>query len=322
MKPILNKNDVEININKAQKILKNGDLVIFPTETVYGLGGNATDENAIKKIYKIKNRPSNNPLICHFKNINSIEKDFVINDTSYELAKKFWPGPLTLVLEKKDSSDISSKLSNQKKFVGCRIPNHPIAQKLLSGIPFPIAAPSANISTKLSSTKINHLSKKLKDNIFFLDGGKSFYGLESTVINASNNNPKILRLGSITLEEIKKIIPSIILENQNNFSSLSPGQQIKHYSPNLPIRINVNSVLKGEALLNFGNNNLKSEIIELNLSPKENLEEAGKNFYDYLHILDNSQCNGIAVAPIPNHNLGKTINDRLIRASKINSNLN
>ena len=322
MKHILNKNDVEINIKKALKILKNGDLVIFPTETVYGLGGNATDENAIKKIYKIKNRPSNNPLICHFKNINSIEKDFVINDTSYELAKKFWPGPLTLVLEKKDSSDISSKLSNQKKFVGCRIPNHPIAQKLLNGIPFPIAAPSANISTKLSSTKINHLSKKLKDNIFFLDGGKSFYGLESTVINASNNNPKILRLGSITLEEIKKIIPSIILENQNNFSSLSPGQQIKHYSPNLPIRINVNSVLKGESLLNFGNNNLKSEIIELNLSPKENLEEAGKNFYDYLHILDNSQCNGIAVAPIPNHNLGKTINDRLIRASKINSNLN
>ena len=100
MKPILNKNDVEININKAQKILKNGDLVIFPTETVYGLGGNATDENAIKKIYKIKNRPSNNPLICHFKNINSIEKDFVINDISYELANKFWPGPLTLVLEK------------------------------------------------------------------------------------------------------------------------------------------------------------------------------------------------------------------------------
>ena len=221
-----------------------------------------------------------------------------------------------MILEKKDSSDISSKLSSQKKFVGCRIPNHPIAQKLLNGIPFPIAAPSANISTKLSSTKINHLSKKLKDNIFFLDGGKSFYGLESTVINASNNNPKILRLGSITLEEIKKIIPSIILENQNNFSSLSPGQQIKHYSPSLPIRINVNSVLTGEALLNFGNNNLKSEIIELNLSPKENLEEAGKNFYDYLHILDNSQCNGIAVAPIPNHNLGKTINDRLIRASK------
>ena len=320
MKPILNKNDVKININKALKILKNGDLVIFPTETVYGLGGNATDENAIRKIYKIKNRPSNNPLICHFKNIHSIEKDFVINDTSYELANKFWPGPLTLILEKKETSNINPILSNHKKFVGCRIPKHPTAQALLQNLEFPIAGPSANISTKLSSTNIIHLSKKLKDNIFILDGGKSFYGLESTVINVSNNNPKILRLGSITLEEIKKTIPSIVLENYNNFSSLSPGQQIKHYSPNLPIRINVNSVLKGEALLNFGTNNLKSEIIELNLSPTENLEEAGNNFYDYLHILDNSQCNGIAVAPVPNHNLGKTINDRLIRASTINSN--
>jgi len=322
MKHILNKYDVKINIKNAQKILKNGDLVIFPTETVYGLGGNATDENAIKNIYKIKNRPLNNPLICHFKNIENIEKNFFLNDIALKLAKKFWPGPLTLVLEKKDSSAISSKLSNQQKFVGCRIPNHPIALKLLNGISFPIAAPSANISTKLSSTKINHLPKELKDNIFFLDGGKSFYGLESTVINVSNRNPKILRLGSITLEDIKKIIPNIVLENYKTLSTLSPGQQIKHYSPNLPIRINVKSVLKGEGLLNFGTNNLKSEIIELNLSPTENLEEAGNNFYDYLHILDNSKCNGIAVAPVPNHNLGKTINDRLIRASIINSNLN
>ena len=132
MKPILNKNNVEININKAQKILKNGDLVIFPTETVYGLGGNATDGSAIKKIYKIKNRPINNPLICHFKNIENIEENFFLNDISYKLAKKFWPGPLTLVLEKKDSSTISTKLSNQQKFVGCRIPNHPIALKLAS----------------------------------------------------------------------------------------------------------------------------------------------------------------------------------------------
>jgi L-threonylcarbamoyladenylate synthase len=320
MKPILNKNDVEINIKKAKKILENGDLVIFPTETVYGLGGNATDKNAIKKIYNIKNRPSNNPLICHFKNISSIEKDFVINDTSYELANKFWPGPLTLILEKKEASNINPVLSNHNKFVGCRIPKHPIAQALLQNLEFPIAAPSANISTKLSSTKIIHLSKKLKDNIFILDGGKSFYGLESTIINASNDNPKILRLGSITLEVIEKIIPNIILENYSYFSNQSPGQQIKHYSPNLPLRINVKSVLKGEALLNFGTNNLKSEIMELNLSTSGNLEEAGKNLYDFLHKLDNSQSIGIAVAPVPNNNLGKTINDRLKRASKTNLN--
>lgn len=167
MKPILNKNDVEINIKKAKKILENGDLVIFPTETVYGLGGNAIDENAIKKIYKIKNRPSNNPLICHFKNIDSIEKDFVINDKSYELANQFWPGPLTLILEKKETSNISPILSNHKKFVACRIPKHPTAQKLLQNLEFPIAAPSANISTKLSSTRIIHLSKKLKIIFFF-----------------------------------------------------------------------------------------------------------------------------------------------------------
>ena len=316
MKPILNKNNIKIHINKAKKILENGNLIIFPTETVYGLGGDATNKNAINKIYKIKNRPYNNPLICHFKDIQNIEENFFFNDVSYKLAKKFWPGPLTLILEKKESSNICSELSNQNKFVGCRIPNNSIALELLNNISFPIAAPSANISTKLSATKINHLSKKLKDNIFLLDGGKCLYGLESTVIKANNNISKILRLGSISLEDIKKLIPNIILENYNNFTKLSPGQQIKHYSPNLPLRINVKSVLKDEVLLNFGRNNLKSKIFNLNLSATENLDEAAKNFYDYLHVLDNSKCRGIAVAPIPNYKLGKTINDRLKRATK------
>ena len=146
-------------------------------------------------------------------------------------------------------------------------------------------------------------------------GGKSYYGLESTVIYAINKNVKILRLGSVTQEQISKIIPNIIIENSDTASKLSPGQQKKHYSPNLPLRINVNEVYKNEALLNFGSNHLKSDTIELNLSYDGNLEEAAKNFYDYIHRLDNTKCLGIAVAPIPNNNLGKTINDRLIRAS-------
>ena len=306
---------MKIEINKAKKILKKGDLIIFPTETVYGLGGDATNKNAIKKIYEIKKRPLNNPIICHFKNIKAIEEDFILNDIEHKLAKKFWPGPLTIILTKKKFSNIRPELSNHKNSVGCRIPSHSIAQELLQSIDFPIAAPSANISTKLSSTKINHLSKKLKNEIFVLNGGKSFYGLESTVINVRDKYPKILRLGSTTQEQIYEIIPNIIIENNYNVTNLSPGQQKKHYAPNLPIRINVSEVLDNEALLNFGNNKLKSNIIELNLSPKGNLKEAANNFYDYLHKLDNSKCKGIAVAPIPNHKLGKTINDRLTRAS-------
>ena len=305
---------MKIDIKKAKKILNDGNLVIFPTETVYGLGGSATNHNAIKKIYKVKNRPHNNPIICHFKDLSNIEKDFYFNDISYQLAEKFWPGPLTLILEKKESSTICPEVSNNN-FVGCRIPNHPIALQLLNDLEFPIAAPSANISTQLSSTKIIHLSNILKNKIFTLDGGTSNYGLESTVIFITNKNTKILRLGSITTEQIKEVVPKIIVENIKSSLILSPGQQKKHYSPNLPLRMNAHEIFKGEALLNFGYNNLKSSTIELNLSLDGNLKEAAKNFYDYLHKLDNSKSIGIAVAPIPNNNLGKTINDRLIRAS-------
>ena len=302
-------------INIASKILESGNLIIFPTETVYGIGADATNVDAIKKIYKIKNRPQNNPIFCHFKSLNSVEKNFYFNETAYKLANNFWPGPLTLILEKKEDSKIKSILSNNKKFVGCRVPNHPIAQDLLKNLAFPIAAPSANISTKLSSTKISHLSKKLKENVFILDGGETLCGLESTVIDVINDKNNILRLGSISFEKIKKIVPNINIENKN-LSKLSPGQYLKHYSPSKPIRININSVLKDESLLNFGSNNLKSNIKELNLSPSGNLEEAAKNFYNYLHILDKSKkCKRIAVAPIPNIELGKTINDRLNRAS-------
>jgi len=305
---------MKIDINKASRILRNGDLVIFPTETVYGLGANANNQKAIERIYKIKNRPKYNPLICHFYNISKIKENFFLNDTALKLARNFWPGPLTLILEKKNSSKINLSVSNGKKFIGCRIPKHPIAQRLLRNLNFPIAAPSANISNKLSSTNIGHLSKRLKKNTFIINGGESEYGLESTVIDAQNNSIRILRLGSITYEQIKKIDPNVIIEN-NIISGLSPGLQKKHYSPNLPLRINVDNVYKGESLLNFGKNNLKSDILELNLSLNSNLEEAAKNLYDFMHILDESKSIGIAAAPIPNCNLGKTINDRLIRAS-------
>ena len=303
-------------INIAVKTLKNGNLVIFPTETVYGLGCDATNINAIQRIYDIKKRPMSNPLICHFKNKKQVEKNFNISKLDNLLIELFWPGPLTLILKKKKCSSIHPLLSNNSNLVGCRIPNHKIAIKLLQSIDFPIAAPSANIATKISSTHSSHLSEDLKIKTLVLDGGSSPLGLESTVLKTSDNKINILRLGSITVEEIIRKVPDYINVRIENFNSkLSPGNQKKHYSPNLPIRLNVIDIKKNECLLNFGKNNLKSTICEYNLSPSGDLNEAGKNFYNFLHLVDKCKCLGIAVAPIPNYGLGKTINDRLIRAS-------
>ena len=268
----------------------------------------------LKKIFHIKNRPFSNPIICHFENLEKIYEHVELNSTALKLAKAFWPGPLTLILKKRKFSKISPYVSNNNDMIGCRIPNHPIALKILKNLNRPIAAPSANISTKLSSTSIEHMDDKLKKNVFIINGGVCDFGLESTVISVSNNKSKILRYGSITEEEIKNVVYEINNGDFKNTKPLSPGLQNKHYSPNTPIRINVSEVADGEVLLNFGSNQLFSNTYELNLSPSANLREAARNFFDYLHKLDRSKYKGIAVAPIPNFGLGKTMNDRLKRA--------
>ena len=297
----------------SKKLLKEGKLVIFPTETVFGLGGSAFNPRAINQIYKIKKRPRNNPLICHFKNISQIKNNFYMSELELKMAKLFWPGPLTLILKKKKSSKISSILSNNTEYVGCRIPNNKIALKLLRNIDFPLAAPSANLSTKISATRHSDIDYKLEKEIFILKG-KSKLGLESTVIQIKKNTIHILRYGSVTGENLRKKFKFIkIKKSQKN--KLSPGNKKKHYSPNLPLRINVKKVMKNESLLNFGRNNLSSKIYNLNLSKKGNLIEASKNFFHYLNLLDKIKSKGIAVAKIPSIGLGKTINDRLKRAS-------
>ena len=299
-------------IEKAKNLLFEGKLVIFPTETVYGIGADATNHEAIKLVYKTKKRPISNPLICHFKNIEDIKKNFILKDKDFELAKAYMPGPLTLILEKKKDSNISSHVSNNKNLIGCRIPNNDIALNLLSQLKFPIAAPSANIAKRTSVTSIKDLDTNLQ-NIFQIDGGSSVLGLESTVIKTTNDGCKILRLGSLTIEEIKNKFSNydIVVES----SKVSPGNQLKHYSPNKPIRINVDYINENEALLNYGKNKLVSNITNMNLSIDGDLIEASHNFYNYLNILDQSDCTSIAVAPIPDNGLGKTINDRLRRAS-------
>tara|TARA_Y100000588_G_C14190728_1_gene897893 strand:+ start:249 stop:1178 length:930 start_codon:yes stop_codon:yes gene_type:complete len=297
----------------SKNLLKKGKLVIFPTETVFGLGGDATNTKVVTKIYKLKKRPKANPIICHFKNITDIRNNFEINKLEFKLAKKFWPGPLTLILKKKKNSKISPILSNKGPFVGCRIPNNKVALSLLKSVNFPIAAPSANIATKSSVTYSKDIDNYLRKKVYILKG-RSRLGLESTVIQVKREKIHILRLGSITDDEIKKKFKKTKVI-KTNFNKLSPGNQKKHYATNLSLRINVKKVKDNEVLLNFGKNKLSSKILSLNLSKSGDLKEASKNFFHYLNILDKSKSYGIAVAKIPSIGLGKTMNDRLKRAS-------
>ncbi len=302
-------------IEKAKKLLRSGELVIFPTETVYGLGGNANDKKAVKRIYNIKKRPTNNPIICHFANLKEIKKDFHLNKTEELLARKLWPGPITLILRKKVKSKISSLVSNKSPYIGCRIPKNKMALQILKNLNFPIAAPSANFSEKTSVTKFEDLDKHLIKKVFAIKGKQSNLGLESTVIHIKKNHLEILRLGSITPGDILKVASKLKIKITTK-SKISPGNLKKHYATKKKIRINIKSVRDGEGLINFGKNNLKSKIINLNLSKTSNLKEASKNLFHFLHKLDQSKCKKIAIAPIPNFDLGLTINDRIKRASK------
>lgn len=302
-------------INEAVNILKKGGLIAFPTETVYGLGADANNDDAILKIFMTKKRPFFNPLICHFKNVNSVKKQVKFNKVAEKLSNKFWPGPLTLVLKKNTNSSVSKLACAGLDTLACRVPSNEVSLKILNYFNGIIAAPSANISSKLSSTCKEHVIKNFGKNIFIVDGGLTNYGIESTVVDVSNNIPRILRPGAIESDSIKKIIPNLITNTKSEKIISSPGQLKKHYSPDIPIRLNVKSIKKNEVLLNFGNNKLKSNIKELNLSTNSNLEEAAKNFFRYLHELDNKKYDGIAVAPISNKGMGIAINDRLKRAS-------
>ena len=302
-------------IENAKKLLRSGELVIFPTETVYGLGGNANDKNAIKRIYNIKKRPANNPIICHFKSLKEIKKDFYLSKLEELLAKKLWPGPITLILRKKTNSKISQLVSNKSSYIGCRIPKDRIALQLLKSLNFPVAAPSANFSERTSVTKYEDLDKNLIKKIFTIKGEQSKLGLESTVIKVKKNIIEVLRLGSITPNEILKVANKSKIKFITK-SKISPGNLKKHYATRKKIRINIKKVNDDEGLINFGKNNLKSKIINLNLSKNGNLKEASRNLFHFLHKLDQSKCKKIAIAPIPSFDLGLTINDRIKRASK------
>ena len=303
------------NIKKAKKLLNKCECVAIPTETVYGLAGNAYSDNACKKIFKLKKRPKNNPLIVHYYNVQKLKEDCNFNNNFHKLYKRFCPGPITFILNLKKNSKISKIVTNKKGALAVRFPKHPVARSLLKKLDFPLAAPSANLSSKVSAVSSDNVKedfgKKIK---YVLEGGKSSIGLESTIIDI-RNRPKILRLGGLETSVIKKVLKKKILMNTNPKKISSPGQLKIHYSPGIPIRLNVKRIKNNEAFLLFSKKKEKKSNYYF-LSQKGDLKEAAKNLYSTLRKIKKNKYKSIAVGKIPNKGLGKTINDRLIRASK------
>ena len=302
------------NLKRAKKFIENNNIIGLPTETVYGLAGNAYSNKSIKKIFNLKKRPFYNPLIVHFKNLKRLKKDALINDSFLKLYKVFCPGPITFILKKNPKSKISSFATAKKNTVAVRFPKHKIARKLLSLLEAPLAAPSANISSKLSPTSSNDVVDEFKNKIkFILDGGKSKIGLESTIIDLTGK-PKILRPGFITPEKISKILKKKIKINKKGKKIKSPGQLKSHYSPGIPISIGIKTPKKYDAVIGFGKK-FKIKKNHFNLSKKNNLNEAANNLYRTLRKIKNSGFKSIIVNKIPNEGIGIAINDRLKRAS-------
>ena len=303
------------NIKKAQKLLNMNECVAIPTETVYGLAGNAYSDNACKKIFKLKKRPKNNPLIVHYYNVQKLKEDCNFNNNFHKLYKRFCPGPITFILNLKKNSKISKIVTNKKGALAVRFPKHPVARSLLKKLDFPLAAPSANLSSKVSAVSSDNVKedfgKKIK---YVLEGGKSSIGLESTIIDI-RNRPKILRLGGLETSVIKKVLKKKILIKTNPKKISSPGQLKIHYSPGIPIRLNVKRIKNNEAFLLFSKKKERKSNYYF-LSQKGDLKEAAKKFYNTLINIKKNKYKSIAVGKIPNKGLGKTINDRLIRASK------
>ena len=303
------------NIKKAQKLLNKSECIAIPTETVYGLAANAYSDKACKKIYKLKKRPKNNPLIVHYFNIQILKNDCILNNDFLKLYKKFCPGPITFVLNLKKNSKISKIVTSKKNSLAVRFPRHRITRHLLKKINFPLAAPSANLSSKVSAVCSAHVKddfgKKLK---YILEGGKSSIGLESTIVDI-RGKPKILRLGGLEISAIEKVLNKKIIVDNNPSKVSSPGQFKLHYSPGIPIRLNVKKVKKNEAYISIKKMS-KNKSNFYFLSKNGNLKEAAKNLYSTLRKIKKHQHKSIAVCKIPNRGLGKTLNDRLKRASK------
>ena len=302
------------NIKKSISFLNKDDCVAIPTETVYGLAANAYSSKAVRKIYTLKRRPINNPSIIHYSSLNQLEKDCELNKNFFKLYKKFCPGPITFVLKLKKESRISKIATNNKKTVAIRFPKNKITQKLLKILNYPLAAPSANISTKISPVSASDVREEFGNKIkFILNGGRSKIGLESTIISLVDK-PKILRLGGIERTKINKVLNKKIKYDKTNKKISVPGQSKLHYSPGIPIKLNITKPKPNEAFILIKKRK-KSYKNYYYLTKDKNLKQAAKNLYRILRVIKKKNYERIVVEKIPNNGFGETINDRLKRAS-------
>lgn len=303
---------------KAVQLLQQGEVVAAPTDTVYGLFGDATSDSAIQKIYHVKGRPSCNPLIIHVNSIEMAQRYAEISPENLAILEKFWGKehlPITFVLPLKLPSVISPLVTAGLSTIAVRFPNHPLTLQLIEEVGKPLAAPSANTSMCLSPTSAVMVQQDLGKKIpLILEGGSCSVGIESTILDLSTNPAVILRQGGLSQEDVERILGATVLENQNETCIKAPGMMKRHYAPQKPLRINAAYPLKGEAFIAFGKTPLPHEF---NLSPSGNLREAAQKLFSMLKSVDaRPEFSGIAMMPIPQVGLGRGINDRLRRAAQ------
>ena len=319
------------NIAAAAAVIRQGGLIAFPTETVYGLGADAANDRAVASIFEAKDRPRFNPLIVHFASPDEASDAAAFDARAHRLAGAFWPGALTLVLERRAfatpkrlrprrraASAISLLVSAGLETLAVRVPAHPVAQALLAAAKRPIAAPSANRAGEVSPTRADHVSASLAAKPrMILDGGRCPVGIESTVLDLTTPTPVILRPGGITRDEIEAVIgPTGAAPGGATEEVKSPGMLARHYAPDRPLRLDAGEVGRTEALLAFGPHPITGGAAEMNLSPSADLREAAANLFAMLRALDRPDISAIAVVPIPETGLGVAINDRLRRATQ------
>ncbi len=303
-------------IAAAAGLLRAGRLVAFPTETVYGLGADATDDHAVAAVFAAKGRPAFNPLIVHVADTDAARALTVWNDTAERLVAAFWPGPLTLVLPRRGDCPVSLLASAGLDTIAVRVPAHPLARRLLRETGRPVAAPSANASGRISPTRAVHVAESLGDAVdLILDGGPCEVGLESTVVAIDGEDVTILRHGAVTREDIESVVGMVGEATEDAHAPRAPGMLLRHYAPDHPLRLDAADAHPGEAYLGFGDSADRDAAVSRNLSPAGELIEAAANLFACLRELDAEAVTGIAVAPIPESGLGRAINDRLRRAA-------